>query len=295
MKKYLFVLLSAVLISSCGADSNEGEAAAEQISEIDTLNTEIDSTQLGTFEDFVAYQKNLSIEIENLDSLFLKYESLRDNFTQEERDSSYFLYVDLMYSIAEKFDAVEDMGPLYDDVVKNYEPRGLTGGSAEGYIWLIVDTSVPGKMFKDDITNDLFSFALLGEITGQQHYADASMIEGYKEWGEMLIDMEERIISNEGSKYFPAFLSTYSDFLFWYMWGMDNTPIRGWEEGSGLEEEVAIAYDFMMADDEHRTGDIIEDHVNFLESVNFKYEWGEQKRFTNEQVLEYLLPQEIAE
>jgi hypothetical protein len=295
MSKYLFILFLVISVYSCGNDSEETGAAAEQKSEIDTMDALTGPTFLETFEDFVVYQKNLSIDIYNLDSLFLKYESLEESFTQEERDSSYFLYVDFMNSIAKDFDAVEDMGDLYDDVVKNYEPRGLTAGSAEGYLWLIVDTSVPGKLFKDDITNELYSFAMLGEITGQQHYADASMIEGYKEWGEMLIDLENRVKENKDSKYFEIFVSTYSDFLFWFMWGMDNTPIRGWEEGAGLEDEVITAYNNVIADDSHRTRDIIQDHMSFLNDVNFKYDWDDQKRLSNDEVVEYLFPQEIEE
>jgi hypothetical protein len=294
MKNYfsLFFLIGFLFVFSCGGEQEKTDSSGkEEVS--DTIS--LDTIAKITFQDYVDYQQNLEYDVSNLDSLFAKFQSMKSGLNQEEKDSAYFLYIDLMRSIERDFDDAEDMGDMYDVLLEQYQPKGLTAAGAEGYLWLIVDTSVPGKLFKEDISKDVYAYAMLGEITGKQHSGDAAMMEGYKEWGDIVIDLENRVLENQESKYFYAFLETYNEFLFTFMWGMDNTPIRGWQEEPLLDPEVADAYATVIADDRHNTGIFIQDHIKFLESVSFNYSWDDQQRLTLDEIRDVLIPQELAE
>ena len=49
------------------------------------------------FVEFKNYIANLDVELPSIDSLFTKYDALKEGFTQEEKDSAYFLANDFMY------------------------------------------------------------------------------------------------------------------------------------------------------------------------------------------------------
>ena len=214
--------------------------------------------QLVAFSDFVGNVKSLQPIVENLDEAYNMFEANKTGFTPEEKDSACILYVDLMDKISLTEDK-EDKGDNYKDLKEKFEPYGFNIGGGEGYLWLIPDVNAAGKRFEKDISSDLREYLRLGEITGKQYSADAGMMISYEEWGDILIDLEDRIRANRDSKYYDRFIVTYQDYLYWYMWGMDNTPITDWDTGY-LSEEVKAAYSKLVDDKTHRTGEIIRLH-----------------------------------
>jgi len=108
------------------------------------------------FLDFVAYVNKLEKEIENIDSAFAKYESLRANFTPDEKDSSFFIMKDFMNSFeateAEQEDYSEEN---YKRMDKKYNTVGIEIWSEEGIMYLMPDIKFLEKKFKKDISVEL--------------------------------------------------------------------------------------------------------------------------------------------
>ncbi|UKN01414.1 hypothetical protein K6119_16940 [Paracrocinitomix mangrovi] len=293
MKTFYFSLfsLSFLLITACGGNSGETENANQsdihnEVDQADTVTVDSVVVESMTFDEYIAYTSELKKELSSLDSIFTKFETFQVQFSQEERDSVYFIYVDFMEKLVGKFGDIEcwDGG---EEKADPYLPYGFNLFGGEGYCWLHVNTVVPGNKFKPYISDDVYKFAKLGEITGKQYSADAGMSISYVEWGNVLTDLEDRIRNNKDSKYYKDFISTYKSFLVWYMYGMDNTPITDWEN-PGLNEEVKNAYDKMINDTEHKTGAIISKHLEKLEESNYDLSWDKRWELSDEEVEKYL-------
>jgi hypothetical protein len=287
MKNLYFFIAILFLFHSCGG----GEDTTHQEESTTTENadtTAVDSVvSTMIFSEYIEKVNALDPLVENLDTSFAWFESSKANFTQDEKDSACAIYMVMLEKVAYNFGDVEDNSEeRYNDMVETYEPYGLNVGGGEGYLWLNTSSNVPAERFKDDISTDYYEYLRLGEITGKQYSADAGMMISYKEWGDVLIELEQRVRDNKQSKYKSAFIGTYIDFLFWYMWGMDNTPITSWGDEPGLNDEVATEYDRMLGMD-NGTARIIADHVVFLEDKAYEFTWDDRKRLTEEDVIQY--------
>lgn len=289
MKRYFYLPIVFVLIlSSCGGGDSVSESEASEESAADTTQEVAEAiVESYTFDEYCELNKNMeaSASVSDLDTLFAYFEKGADSFSQDEKDSAYFTYIDRMNVIAYEYG--EDECPMDEtDQASAYEPYGLNMQGAEGYCWLHVSTEIPGERFKSFISADLYEFALLGEISGRQFSADAGMIYSYEEWGEILIDLEERIMNNKGSKYLSEFLDLYSSLIFWYMYGMDNTPILEWDEPKRFNAEVEKAYEVMMAT-ETGSAQIIKEHVAMMQDASFELSWEDQWKLTHDEMMSY--------
>jgi hypothetical protein len=293
MKNLNFLLLPFVLILfACGGSE---EATTDEHTDLATDTTSVDTIVVTlTFDEYVAEVNELKPSVENLDTSFALFEENKASFTTEEKDSACVLYISMIDKVAYNFGDIEDNSEEgYMDLVAIYEPYGYKIGGGEGMLWLIPNYSVVGERFKDDLTLEYYEYLRLGEITGKQYSADAGMLISYKEWGDVLVELEDRARANKDSKFFSEFIRTYNDYLFWYMWGMDNTPITNWGE-PGLNEEVKTEYSRMIAK-ENGTGRIIEQHLSNLEANNYSFSWDDQWKLTEEEIVNYFNFSETAE
>ncbi|MCB9224828.1 MAG: hypothetical protein R2780_14420 [Crocinitomicaceae bacterium] len=271
MKKIFLAIFPAIVLTACGGSSDADHSENNM-----TDTSAVDSTAgTLTFEAFVAKCANLSYnETSSLDSITAWFQASKDGFNADQKDSSCLLYVEQMNKLSGEVYGEYDQQKEFE---KNYGPYGFTIGAGEGELWLIPNTDKAAQKFEGDLSDDFREYMRLGEITGKQYSADAGMMISYEEWGDMLIDLEDRIRANRDSKYYKDYVAVYQSYLRWYMWGMDNTPITKWDGEPGLNDEVKKAYEKMMNDTKHRTGAIIQVHwFNMETGDGYNIPWDEQ-------------------
>lgn len=289
MKHLIPLFAIAFYLLSCGG--------SEESSNTSTNEEVVDTTQVDSlisalsFTEYAERVSALSADAENLDSAYAWYETSKSAFTQEELDSACLLYVALMDKIAMGVYGEYDQEAEFE---KMYNPYGFNVGMGEGELWLNVDTYAATEKFRDDLSKDLAEFMKLGEITGQQYSADAGLIISFSELGDLLIDLEDRIKANRESKYYGSFIGSYKMYLDWMMWGMDNTPTINYE-GTGWDtDEVTKAYEKLIDDKDHRTGEIIQRHWHSLEAGNdYGAPYDQRWHLTVEEVEYYLFEDEL--
>lgn len=282
MKHFLiWIALPILSVLSCSGDTNT--TGDEANNNIDTSAT--DTVVIMSFTEFAGTCEALEANINSLDSITNWFNANKVQFSQEEKDSACMIYIQHMWKLEQSVDGEYDQE---DEMQEQYGPYGFTIGGGEGMLWLIVNTAAVGEKFNDDISQDLREYLRLGEITGKQYTADAGMLISYEEWGDVLIDLEDRIRQNRKSKYYDQFIQTYQDFLRWYMWGMDNTPIQDWGSEPGLNDDVKVAYEKIIADESHRTGEIIRVHwLNMETGDGYNVPWDEQWRPSKAEIEHY--------
>ena len=295
MKNLIFPFIGLLLLAGCsGAESSDSTQDEDHIEvsndslATDTLATN-ESAEMGTLTDIRVMSQELPKEVSSLDTLHAKITSWQSNLDQPAKDSAFHYYVKLMQQIANKVGDIEMIEESrYEYLRDTYVPYGFNIQGSEGYTWLTIDQSVAVKPFKDIVSEDLLRYAKLDEITAQQYAADGGMMVGYEAWGKVVMDLEDRMRKNKNSKYYSEFKGTYKAFLQNFMYGMDNTPITTWEEPKQLTEETKAAYEMVIADKQHKTGNIIKEHMLRLEANNYEWDWDRMWQLSDKELKKYL-------
>lgn len=290
MKNLFLLVFTASLLASCGGEESTDHENSSNMT--DTTSADSVVVEGLSFDDFAQKSAKLPAEdLNSLDSILNWYDVSKASFTQDEKDSSCLIYVEQMYKLTGHVDGEYHQE---EEFKESYEPYGFNIGGGEGMLWLITDTEKAAQKFEGDLSKDLREYMRLGEITGKQYSADAGMIISYEDWGDMLIDLEDRIRANRKSKYYSSFVDAYMSYLRWYMWGMDNTPITRWDGEPGLNDEVRKAYEKIIDDKDHRTGEIIQRHWHSLEAGNdYDAPYDQRWILTKEEVEYYLFEEEL--
>jgi hypothetical protein len=288
MKFSTFILISSILIlSACAGSSPESDSTN------DTTAVSNDSIAAGAaFNEFTTYVKSLEKTVENIDSAFSKFENLKVDFTQEEKDSSFFVMRDFMWSFEVAADEQEITSE--DDMKKldkKYSKYGFEMSYNEGYAYLMPDIKFLSKKFKNDISVELDDYVDILKVSMAQLTSDAGLVVEWSELADRILTYEEFLAENTESKYWNDVLFNYVEETNFLLWGLDNSPIiDSWsEEGvKKLEETVSEVYQKLIKDDKHKTGKLIADHLAWLESKNFTYTWEDQTRLTDDEAKMYL-------
>ena len=284
--RFIFISLFGLLFSCSG-----NEETTEEKNE--TTQTPTDSLAMATaFADFTTYVKSLEREVENVDSVLTKYENAKLNFTQEEKDSSFFVVKAFMQSFEIPTEEAEDYSEDgRDKMEKKYQKYGFDVWYEEGFPYLIPNLKFLENKFKKDISVELDDYLDVLKIVLRQTVSDAGLSVEWSELSEMIIACEDYVVENPDSKYFEEILSHYQGLMNLMLWGLDNTPILDYwtdETQKQLNKEVSSVYQKLMKDDKHKTGKIISDHIEFLESKNYEYTYEEIKFLTIAEVKMYL-------
>ena len=224
-----FILILSVQSCSAGEEESENVDQIEEIESADSLK--VDSTSetlidadIASYEDLENFGSTAEPELTSLDRFLEGYRAIKSDLNQSQKERSYFTYVGIMELIALKkywfwgeFDEAE--------TTAQYGAYGLNMAGGEGEYSLMVDSSVPGEIFKNDITDEVYQYSQLGKINGRQFTADAGIIISFAELGTVLLDAEERLIANYDSFYYSEFYSTYYDLLEYMMYGAENTDL----------------------------------------------------------------------
>jgi hypothetical protein len=285
--KLYFIALAGLMLSCAGSDS-ENNSTGDNTTEQGT-----DSLPAGAaFEEFVSYTESLPQGVENVDSVFEKFENLKADFSPEEKDSAFFVVVSFMGSLEI---TEEEMGDMSEDsqkkLVKNYGKHGLEIWWAEGYPYPMPDLKFVEQKFKKDISTELDDYLDVYKKTFIQITNDGGLVIEWPDLADILLICEEYLTENPESKYADRVLASYMENLNFLMWGLDNTPvIDRWtdETKPQLDETVSDVYQKLIKDNKHKTGKIIADHLTWLESKAFDYYYDEIKYLSTEEVKLYL-------
>ncbi|MBK6952815.1 MAG: hypothetical protein IPH24_12400 [Crocinitomicaceae bacterium] len=283
----LFLLSTITILFSCAGNAPESDTTTE------TTTVSNDSLVAGAaFTEFTNYVGSLENTVENIDSAFARFENLKVDFTQEEKDSAFFVMRDYLWDFEVAADEQEITSE--DDMKKldkKYSKYGFVMSYNEGYAYLMPDMKFLSKKFKNDISVELDDYVDIMKISHSQLTSDAGLIIEWSELADRILTYEEFITENTDSKYWENVLSNYVEETNFLLWGLDNSPIIDmWsEEGvKKLDENVADVYAKLIKDDKHKTGKIIADHLAWLESKNFDFSWEEQTRLTDDEAKMYL-------
>lgn len=288
MKTSTFFLLSTItILLSCAGNAPESDSAH------DTTTVSSDSVAAGAaYSQFTTYIASLERTVENIDSAFAKFENLKVDFTQEEKDQAFFVVRDYL----SEFEVAADEQEIRsEDDMKNlekkYSKHGFEMSYNEGYAYLMPDIKFLSKKFKKDVSVELDDYIDILKVSTAQLTNDAGLILEWSELADRILKYEDFIVENTESKYWDNVLSNYVEETNFLMWGLDNSPIIDmWsEEGvKKLDETVSEVYQKLIKDDKHKTGKIIADHLAWLESKNFIFTWEDQTRLTDDEAKMYL-------
>lgn len=285
---WYFYMLGLIFLISCSGESGNtvSDNKEEGVSGSDSIASG------PAFERFVTYVNDLESALENTDSLWSHYESMKAEFSQEEKDSAFFV-VREYYST---FEVTEEEAEDYSEegqkkMQKKYKQYGFEVWWEEGYAYLVSDLKFLKKKFKGDISAELDDYLDVRNELDVQVTSDAGLIISWSELADMILTCEDYLAENSDSKYADQVLSLYLERMNFLMWGLDNTPtIDFWsdETEKHLDSDVSDVYQKLIKDTKHKTGKIIADHLTWLESRNFEYTYEEVNYLSSSEARMYL-------
>ncbi|MEX1000531.1 MAG: hypothetical protein WDZ35_00300 [Crocinitomicaceae bacterium] len=292
-RSILFSMSILIVLSSCQAqgeaENNMTSTNPSQTDRVHTDSIEISEDSGSMFSDLRKIQESLPPLIHSLDTFMVTFHQINANFTQEELDSSFHLYVEQMKRIARRVgDLEQPTGEEQDQLNKDYRPYGFENHGNEGFMWLEINKSKAIDGFRKFVSDDLLAYAALDEVVIRQYVADESRLSSHEDWADAVLELEDRLRANQFSTYYTEFMNTYKSFLYSLMWGMERMPVLSWGDEPQLLDEVKSTYDRLIADETHKTGKIIEEHVKRMEEKDYKYNGEDQWFLTDKEVEHYL-------
>lgn len=284
---FIIILASNTLLISCAGNSPETDTSEDTTTAITDTAVTAES-----FQAFASYVSSLEYELQNIDSAFSKYEKMKINFSADQKDSSLFVVRDFML----RFEITdEEIGDLTEErqkeIEKEYTNKGFEIWYAEGYPYPIPDLKFLEQKFKTDISADLDDYLDVAKKVDKQITADAGILIEWSELADMAIICEEFLVESTESKYQNQVMELYHIRINLLMWGLDNTPVvNNWSTDTAwqLDEMVSEVYQRLIKDDKHKTGKIIADHLAWLETKNFHYEFEDVHYLSGDEIKMYL-------
>ena len=219
--KIFLLLFIPISILACSGDEVTTESPNE------TIQTPTDSVAMApAFADFTTYVTSLEHVIENVDSVLSKYENSKLNFTQGEKDSSFFVVKAFMQSFTIPVEEAEDYSEEgRNKMEKKYQKYGFDVWYEEGFPYLMPNLKFLEQKFKKDVSVELDDYLDVLKIVFRQITSDAGLSIEWSELSEMIIACEDYVVENPDSKYCEDVLSHYQGLMNFMLWGLDNTPI----------------------------------------------------------------------
>lgn len=235
---------------------------------------------LEVLEDFEKNGEKRSKQVN--DRLFIEFLKSFNAYQNEmnERlydDSNYETYNTLIYADKEM---IEPEAKEFEDSVKNL---GFYVSASEGMIFLEKDPqflkrfakylSEPMNTFRNQYSKEILS----------PMASDGGLIISTKEQIQRML-FWERFAYQHSDFELPNYANEqFKMYLFYLMFGMDNTPIHDWSDSLNIRPEVIKTYKQII--EEYPKSDAVPyliDYLDFLEQKNFKYdrsfnEYGRRK------------------
>ena len=254
IKKSLAAFILLISIFSCkkeASKTSEGKIEKDTISKIETEEDSfkpIDTacSSKNKTEDYIAalqwYQHKTEKEIaqnspEQNDKLYEDYLKIRDKYTvclSENLSKVLEEYVNYYDSESDGYRFPENVKKLSAELKKGgLEFREVGEGYTE--IWSLPDHYF--SIFKDKVTPDydIYIEQLSKESVGL-YSADAGLVISWKELGERTVFWENFIKKYPTSPLISRVKEMYNNYLYDYLFGMDNTPTHEFSDGTIYDE-----------------------------------------------------------
>lgn len=235
---------------------------------------------LTVLEDFEQNGKARSTEIN--DSLFVEF---LKSFTTYQNHMNDQLFDDPMYDTYNTLvyadeDLVDPKAKEFEDSVENI---GFYVSSSEGMIFLEKDPQFLEK----------FSMYLSVRMNKFRIQYSKEIQYPLAEDGGIIISTDEHIkrmlfwekFANDNTDFeLPNYANDqFEMYLFYLMFGMDNTPVHDWSDSLQIRPEVIATYKQIIVEHPNsKATKYLKDYMNYLEQKNFKYdrsfdEYGREK------------------
>ncbi|GAA5102183.1 hypothetical protein GCM10023210_42910 [Chryseobacterium ginsengisoli] len=254
IKKSLAAFILLISIFSCKKETSKTSAGKIEKDTISKIKTREDSfkpidtacSSKNKTEDYIAalqwYQYKTEKEIaqnspEQNDKLYEDYLKIRNNYTvclSENLSKVLEEYINYYDSESNGYKFPENVKKLSDELKKGgLEFREVGEGYTE--IW-----SLPNhyfSIFKDKVTPDYNTYIeQISEESEGLYSADAGLAISWKELGERTVFWENFIKKYPTSPLISRVKEMYNNYLYDYLFGMDNTPTHEYSDGTIYDE-----------------------------------------------------------
>ncbi|MEO1254718.1 MAG: hypothetical protein AAFY41_07525 [Bacteroidota bacterium] len=259
------------------------ETQQQKLTELEPDSTS-DKSQLpsglAVLGDFKQNAENRSNKVN--DSLFVEF---LKSFTTYQNSMNDLLFDDPMYDTYNTLVYADDN--LVDPKAREFEDSVQTMGfyisTSEGMIFLEKDPQFLEK-FSNYLSERMNTFRIQYSKEIQYPLAeDGGIIISTDEHIKRML-FWEKFAKNNTDFELPDYANDqFEMYLFYLMFGMDNTPIHDWSDSLKIRPEVVETYNNII--DRFPNSDAVSyltDYLNYLEQKNFKYdrsfdEYGRQK------------------
>lgn len=265
------------------ADSvvNDFESSKTEFTEPETEQKKLERPLgLEMLEDFEKNSENRSTQVN--DSLFIEF---LESFTAYQNEMNERLYDDPNYEtyntlIYADLDLIDPEAKYFEDSVSS---MGFYVSASEGMIFLEKDPSFLNKfsIYLSEPMN-IFRTQYSEEILSPMA-EDGGLIISTKEHIQRMLFWERFADEHKGFELPNYANEQFKMYLFYLMFGMDNTPIHDWSDSLNVRPQVIKTYKKII--EEYPKSDAVQylsDYLDFLEQKNFKYdrsfnEYGRRK------------------
>lgn len=300
MLKYTFIFSCLLLlIASCGTDVTQEDYTqpvikSDKVQSQDSIVTEEPAEVLTGFPRFYFVKDSLGFELENVEVLANTYSKEKIYFNQLEKDTAYFIILDFLKEIRI---APEDDKALYEynevkesEIAKYYRRYGILIESSEGEYYCVPDYSYLAKLFDGDLNPELDIYKDFLVVRNRHIFDDGGLMISWMELASQILETEDFYHDLMEPGYKQDVLLNYSWLVNPMFYGSENSYIVDVYNDSivGLLPEVQEAYDMIMLDPIHNSGNLFTTHLENLKLANFKPRGKDMHFMTDEEIKEFL-------
>jgi hypothetical protein len=278
--RYLVFLLGVVLVSCdtdlAHEDNIQTAVTTSNLQSEDNAVIEEPVIVLTGFSRFFFVKDSIGFTLENVKILADTYSSEKINFNQIEKDTAYFMILDFLKEIEI---ASEDDKALYEyseikesEIAKYYKQYGISIEMIEGGYYCFPDYSYLAELFKGDLNPDLDIYKDFLVVTNRHIFDDGGLKISWIDLASQIIKTEDFYTELKQTKYRYDIFDEYTTLCYPLMFGTENSFITESSNDSipSLLPEVKTAYDMLILDPIHNSGNIFSIHLENLTQVNFQ-------------------------
>lgn len=249
--------------------------------------------QLFGFEGFLFVKDSLTPELENCKVLTDTYSELKLDFNQLEKDTSYFIVLEFMKEISI---APEDDKALYEyddiketEIAEYYEEHGILISSAEGEYYCVPDYTFLANVFNGDLNPELTVYSGFLILENKPTFYDGGLIITWMELAKQIIETEDFYSELKDTKYSEEVFTHYTWKINALLYGTENSILI--DETDSLRQlsvDALKAYEFLMSDSVHNSGNLFSVHFKNMKVVNYEVRGEAMHYLTDKEIEDFL-------
>jgi hypothetical protein len=284
---------------SCSNDApNENKSQNNNVEQkeesIDSILTTDPVEILTGFPRFFFVKDSLGFELENVKVLADTYSKEKTYFNQLEKDTAYFIILDFLKEITI---SPEDDKALYEynelkesEIAKYYKKFGVSIESAEGEYYCVPDYSYLAELFKEDLNPELEIYKEFLVLSNRHIFDDGGLMITWMELASQILETEDFYAELKMTEYKQEVFNEYCRIIHPLMYGMENSFIVNSSSDSvvGLLPEVEEAYNMLILDPIHNSGNLFTKHLENQKNAMFGMFAEDVPYMTDEEIKDFL-------